>query len=158
MPRFALLFLKGARFVLVPFLETAFLPWPALVFAIALLAVLPLEEAELVFFPARAGLPTFRTALADFEERLFEPLPFFTAFFTAAFTALFAGFTTRALALREPAARPAIAPITPPITAPTGPATLPITAPVAAPAVCFDIGGISIFSEEDEPSDLPFDC
>ncbi|HWM25937.1 MAG TPA: hypothetical protein VNP98_14040 [Chthoniobacterales bacterium] len=48
-----------------------------------------------------------------------------------------------------PAARPASAPITPPTTAPTGPATLPRTAPVAAPAVCFEIGGISIFSEDE---------
>jgi len=47
------------------------------------------------------------------------------------------------------AARPANAPITPPTTAPTGPATLPRTAPAAKPAVCFEIGGISILSDDD---------
>jgi len=47
-----------------------------------------------------------------------------------------------------PAARlPRTAPITPPTTVPTGPATLPSTAPVAAPAACFEIGGISMFSD-----------
>jgi len=49
------------------------------------------------------------------------------------------------------AARPANAPITPPTTAPTGPATLPRTAPAAIPAVCFEIGGISMLSD-DEPA------
>jgi hypothetical protein len=42
---------------------------------------------------------------------------------------------------------PRTAPITPPTTVPTGPATLPSTAPVAAPAACFEIGGISMFSD-----------
>ncbi len=63
-------------------------------------------------------------------------------------TALTAFLTFGAADLLE-AARPANAPITPPTTAPTGPATLPRTAPVAAPAVCFEIGGISIFSEDE---------
>ncbi|MDP9004922.1 MAG: hypothetical protein M3N12_09060 [Verrucomicrobiota bacterium] len=67
-------------------------------------------------------------------------------FFATAFTAFFAVFPEE----REPAARPANAPITPPTTAPTGPAMLPSTAPVAAPAVCFEIGGMSMFSD-DEP-------
>jgi hypothetical protein len=54
------------------------------------------------------------------------------------------------------AARPAIAPITPPTTAPTGPAMLPITAPVAAPAVCFEMGGIEMFSDDEAESLVGF--
>jgi hypothetical protein len=63
--------------------------------------------------------------------------------------------------LFAPAARPTIPPITPPTTAPTGPATLPITAPVATPAVCFEIGGIWMLSEPEDPEledELSFDC
>jgi hypothetical protein len=93
---------------------------------------------------------------------------FFAGRFAAGFARFFEGFLALlfdgALALAAtaltaflaagaaellPAARPASAPITPPTTAPTGPATLPRTAPVAAPAVCFEIGGISIFSEDE---------
>jgi hypothetical protein len=58
--------------------------------------------------------------------------------------------------LFAPAARPTAAPITPPTTAPTGPATLPRTAPAAAPAVCLEIGGISMFS--DDELELSLDC
>jgi hypothetical protein len=43
---------------------------------------------------------------------------------------------------------PAKAPTTPPTTAPIGPATLPIAAPATAPAVCFGIGGMSIFLDK----------
>ena len=43
---------------------------------------------------------------------------------------------------------PAIAPTTPPTTAPKGPATLPIAAPVTAPAVCFEIGGTWMSSDD----------
>jgi hypothetical protein len=44
------------------------------------------------------------------------------------------------------AALPAMAPTIPPMTAPAGPATLPSAPPARAPAVCFGIGGISMFS------------
>ena len=54
------------------------------------------------------------------------------------------------LPLERPTAFAAIAPKTPPTTAPTGPATLPMIAPVAAPAVCLEMGGMVIFSEEEE--------
>jgi len=99
----------------------------------------------LLFFAAgldlAADLPLFFAAF-------FVPPVFVAAFafFATALTAFFAFFPDE----REPAARPAKAPITPPTTAPTGPAMLPSTAPVAAPAVCFEIGGMSMFSD-DEP-------
>jgi hypothetical protein len=96
------------------------------------------------FFAGRLAPPAaFPLFFEDFELAPFDVALTFAA---TAFTAFFAA---GAVADR-PAARPANAPITPPTTAPTGPATLPRTAPVAAPAVCFDMGGISMFSD-DEP-------
>ncbi len=105
----------------------------------------------LLFFAAgldlAADLPLFFAAF-------FVPPVFVTAFALAAtaLTAFFAFFPEE----REPAARPAKAPITPPTTAPIGPATLPSTAPVAAPAVCFEIGGMSMFSEDDPEVSFDF--
>jgi hypothetical protein len=60
-----------------------------------------------------------------------------------------------ALRRRFSAAFPATAPTTPPTTAPIGPARLPTAAPATAPAVCFGIGGISMFSDDCE---LSFFC
>jgi len=100
-------------------------------FAVVLLLLLLLLDGE-GFALRRFAPPLFATALA------------LTATFLTAFLA--AG----AAELEEAAARPAIAPSRPPTTAPTGPATLPRTAPAAAPTVCFEIGGISMFSD-DEP-------
>jgi len=135
-----------------------------------------------LFLPPRAALPfafAFDFAfgrLVDLALELFAPLlaarltppPDFRLFcagalLTGLFDTCFAFAATFFTAFRtfgaaelfELAARPASAPSTPPTTAPTGPATLPMTAPVAAPAVCFEIGGISIFSEA-EP-DVPVD-
>jgi hypothetical protein len=108
-------------------------------------AVLPL------FFAVRLPLfPRFFDTAEGFLLRRFALPLFDTAF---ALTAFLADGTAE---LAEAAARPASAPITPPTTAPTGPATLPRTAPVAAPTVCFEIGGISMFSD-DEP-DVSVDC
>jgi len=91
----------------------------------------------------------------DFEDRVFLELrladgcatdfTFLLAFLTVFLAAGSKGFPLAA-------ARPARAPRTPPTTAPIGPATLPITAPAAAPAVCFEIGGISMFSDPPESS------
>jgi hypothetical protein len=128
-------------------------------------------------FAALFGLAP-RAALFDFElfddllfwdeARALEALPLFFAFpfalppdfpvfFVDFFPLLDWAFAATALIAffafapeeREAAARPANAPMTPPTTVPTGPATLPITAPVAAPAVCLEIGGISMFSEDE---------
>ena len=99
--------------------------------------------------------PRFFGAAEGFLLRLFA-VPLFDGAFALAATALTAFFAGGGAELAEAAARPAIAPITPPTTAPTGPATLPRTAPVAIPAVCFEIGGISMFSD-DEP-DVSVDC
>jgi len=122
----------------------------------------------------------FDARLRDFEELFlraadFRDLPRFDFFLPADFREGCATAFTRRVALRAvfsavaatprplAAALPASAPMTPPTTAPTGPATLPITAPVAAPAVCFGIGGISMFSEPEdwplcEPADSPLCC
>jgi hypothetical protein len=109
-------------------------------------AVLPLFFA--VRFPPFPRF--FDAAEGFFLLRRFAAPPFDTAFALAA-TGLAFRSTGRAAELAEVAARrPAMAPITPPTTAPTGPATLPRTAPAAAPAVCLEIGGISMFSD-DEP-------
>jgi hypothetical protein len=103
-----------------------------------------------LFFAVRLAPPAdFPLFFEDFLLRLFEPPVFDTALAFAA-TVLTAFLAFGATEEREAATRPASAPITPPTTAPTGPATLPSTAPVAAPAVCFEIGGISMFSD-DEP-------
>jgi hypothetical protein len=58
------------------------------------------------------------------------------------------GFALGKIVWPRAAALPAKAPTTPPTTAPTGPATLPIAAPVTAPAVCFEISGSWMFSED----------
>jgi len=109
----------------------AFAALPPLFFA----GRLPLVRA---FFEAAEGLLAAGFAVAFFAAAF--------ALVATAFTTFLAGAAVDLLA----AARPASAPITPPTTAPTGPATLPKTAPVAAPAVCFEMGGISMFSD-DEP-------
>jgi hypothetical protein len=117
-------------------------------------AVLPLFFA--VFFAVRLPLfPRFFDATEGFLLRRFA-LPLFDTAFALAATPLTAFLAGGAVELAEAAARPASAPITPPTTAPIGPATLPRTAPVAAPTVCFEIGGISMFSD-DEP-DVSVDC
>jgi len=59
------------------------------------------------------------------------------------------------LTSRPLAAFPASAPATPPTIAPIGPAILPTAAPATAPAVCFGIGGMSMFSEDCE---VPSSC
>jgi hypothetical protein len=132
----------------------------------------PREAVPFAFLPfdfARAG--AFFELLALFLAARFAPPRFFEAddaFLVRAFDALLAGrlalaatartafLTFGAAALLELAARPASAPSTPPTTAPTGPATLPSTAPVAAPAVCFEIGGISMFSEVEPALSVDF--
>jgi len=106
-------------------------------------AVLPLFFAALL-----ALFPRFFDAVEDFLPRGFAAALFATAFAFAA--AFLTAFLAAGAAEREAAARPAIAPSTPPTTAPTGPAMLPRTAPAAAPAVCLEMGGISMFSD-DEP-------
>jgi hypothetical protein len=109
-----------------------------------------------LFFDPRLAPPEDWAALfEDFLPPLFKPPAFVTALAFAE-TFLIAFLTFGAVEEREAAARPANAPITPPTTAPTGPATLPSTAPVAAPAVCFEMGGISMFSD-DAPA-LFVDC
>jgi hypothetical protein len=121
-------------------------------------------------FDPRAGRDFFLAAPRDFAlERVvfvldfdFEELAFREPLRVAALATDFASllaFLTVFLARGSmgfplAAARPARPPRTPPTTAPTGPATLPITAPVTAPAVCFEIGGISMFSE---PPESPLD-
>jgi hypothetical protein len=109
--------------------------------------------ADLLFLPeARAFevlalffvVPLF---FEDFFPRLFEPAAVVTALALAA--TFLTAFFTGAADERELATRPANAPSTPPTTAPTGPATLPSTAPVAIPAVCFEIGGISMLSDDE---------
>jgi hypothetical protein len=113
---------------------------PLLLFAAPFLAP-PLEL--LLFFEAEVvDLPELFGVLLD-------------AAFTFAETFLTA-FRTLGADVFAPAALPANAPSTPPTTAPTGPATLPKTAPVAAPAACLEIGGISMFSD-DEP-EVRVDC
>jgi hypothetical protein len=122
----------------------------ALAFALALLAGLLFFAALAceLFFAGRLPLPeAFPLFFEDFFTPPFDPEDFATALALAAtfLTAFFTG-----AAEERPAARPASAPITPPTTAPIGPAMLPSTAPVAAPAVCLEIGGISMFSEDEE--------
>jgi len=104
-------------------------------------AVFPLFLAVLLLL-----FPLFFDAAEDFFGRAFATALAFTATFLTTFlTAFFAA----GAAEREAAARPAIAPSTPPTTAPTGPAMLPTTAPAAAPAVCLEMGGISMFSDDE---------
>jgi hypothetical protein len=99
---------------------------------------------ELFFTGRRASPEDFAFFFVDALPALFEREGLATAFAVAAtfLTAFFTG-----AAEDRAAARPASAPITPPTTAPTGPAMLPSTAPVAAPAVCFEMGGILMFSD-----------
>jgi hypothetical protein len=78
-----------------------------------------------------------------FGRNLFAGLAAAFAWRTAFRTVFCLGSIDLPLAARLPRT----APITPPTTVPTGPATLPSTAPVAAPAACFEIGGISMFSD-----------
>jgi len=146
-------------------------------FARLLLETFLVFPFDLVDFARRAA-PFFDfELLADFvfRDEAFALEFFFAGFFALPlffedFLLLLAGFTlatafaatfltaflTFGAAEREAAARPANAPSTPPTTAPTGPATLPSTAPVAAPAVCFEIGGISMFSEDDAGVSVEF--
>lgn len=125
------------------------------------LAFFALERLPPDFFPD--FLPPLFAFPADFD---FADLDFFELFAAAFFAPppdfFAAGFFEPLLfglgadVLGAEAARPAIAPITPPTTAPTGPATLPITAPVAAPAVCLEIGGIEMFSDDEAESSVGF--
>jgi hypothetical protein len=131
------------------------------------------RERDLVDPERRA----FADVLRDLDEDLFladevfvflrgRDFAFFTLAFFAGFAAaltfraaLFTVFLAADVALLScEAARPARAPRTPPTTAPTGPAILPMTAPVAAPAVCLEMGGISMFSEEPGEGSPPFCC
>jgi hypothetical protein len=129
----------------------------ALPFAFELLVGLLFFDAALafeLFFAGRLAAPdVFPLFFDDFFAPPFEPDDLATALALAAtfLTAFFTG-----AAEERPAARPASAPITPPTTAPTGPAMLPKTAPVAAPAVCLEIGGISMFSEDE--AGVSVDC
>jgi hypothetical protein len=128
--------------------------------------------ARAVFDPDRRA---FEVVFRDFAEDFFfaeEAFVFFRGrdFFNRAFFAGFAAalifrdalltvfFAVVATSWSFEAARPASAPRTPPTTAPTGPATLPMTAPVAIPAVCLEIGGISMFSEEPGEGSPPLCC
>jgi hypothetical protein len=136
------------------------------------LELLPADFLPPDFLPRAALLLDFaRLELFDFpppdldlaELDFFEPPGFFAAdFFDPPAGFLAAAFFEPPLLDFDPellgadAARPAIAPITPPTTAPTGPATLPMTAPVAAPAVCFEIGGIEMFSDDEAESSVDF--
>ena len=113
------------------------------------------RDAPAFDFPRFADLPFVEPRRDDLAFELLPP--FFVArlaplFFGAAFAPAFlTAFRTLGVTeLLAPAARPAIAPMAPPTTAPTGPATLPRTAPAAMPAVCFEMGGIWMFSD-DEP-------
>jgi hypothetical protein len=128
-------------------LELEGLAFRAVVFfvedAFAFAALLPL------FFAGRLALFGVFLDDAGFLEDFFTPA-FFAVAFALAATALTAFFTGAGADLGEAAARPAIAPRTPPTTVPTGPATLPRTAPAAAPAACLEMGGISMFAD-DEP-------
>jgi hypothetical protein len=121
-------------------------------FAFALRAGLRLVDAAFAVFPLFFAallllFPRVFDAAADFLLRGFATALAFTATFLTAFLT---AFLAAGAAERDAAARPAMAPSTPPTTAPTGPATLPRTSPAAAPAVCFEMGGISMFSD-DEP-------
>lgn len=101
-----------------------------------------------LFLAGRLATPADLAAFfADFLPLLFEP-PVFAAALAFAATFLTA-FLTFGVADGREAAHPASAPITPPTTAPNGPATLPSMAPVAAPAVCFEMGGIWMFSDDE---------
>jgi len=150
------------RRFLPPALRLGFLP---LAFDFVLLFGLAFVFGDFFAFAPRAGLRLVDEAFAFVVFPLFfaERLVLFPRFFDAAEDFLLRGFAT-ALAFaatfltaflaagaaeREAAARPAIAPSTPPTTAPTGPAMLPRTAPAAAPAVCLEMGGISMFSDDD---------
>jgi hypothetical protein len=145
-------------------------------------ALVGLRAADLDFFALERLPPDFfpadflpRAALRDLPRLFAFPpdldfdfaAPDFFELFTAAFFVppedfLAAGFFEPPLfglgaeLLGADAARPAIAPITPPTTAPTGPAMLPSTAPVAAPAVCFEMGGIEMFSDDEAESLVGF--
>jgi hypothetical protein len=120
------------------------------------------EIADFFAAPRGRDLDELRRELLpfDFEEAPFRERPFRDGFAAdlVCRTACPTAFLAVGNEVWPPAtARPARAPSTPPTTVPTGPATLPSTAPVAAPAVCFEIGGISMFSDPRElPSDLLF--
>jgi len=86
----------------------------------------------------RRCLVDFFPAFRDLEDFFPEPL----------FGLDLRGFAVGTIVWPRAAALPAKAPTTPPTTAPTGPATLPIAAPVTAPAVCFEIPGIWMFSDD----------
>jgi hypothetical protein len=90
----------------------------------------------------------FRALARTFLTGRDFPTVFLTVFWTVFFIS---GRIGRPVA----AARPANAPIAPPTTAPTGPATLPTSAPAASPAVCFEMGGISMFLDD---CDVSFFC
>jgi hypothetical protein len=104
-------------------------------------------------FLAARFVPPDLPRVFELEAAFFRP---FDAAFAAVLADLLAlvatrltAFFTLAAPAGEAALLPTAAPMTPPTTAPTGPMTLPITAPVAAPAASFEIGGISMFSEDE---------
>ena len=101
------------------------------------------------FFEPRERLAFFRGPLAGAVLNCRFAVPF--ALF-ALLTIFLTVLAPACLTPRPLAAFPAMAPATPPTIAPIGPAILPTAAPATAPAVCFGIGGISMFSEDCEVS------
>lgn len=123
------------------------------------LAGLRLDFAERALrreaFAREAGLRFLLRAIVRFFERagFFRALARtflvsrdFPTVFRAVFWTVF--FISGRIGRPVAAARPTKAPIAPPTTAPIGPATLPTSAPAAKPAVCFEMGGISMFSDD----------
>jgi len=111
------------------------------------------DSAEADRFEGRRFIE-LRERLALLRERLPDALlncrlavPFALFAFVTIFLRVLA---PACLTSRPLAAFPARAPATPPTIAPIGPAILPTAAPATAPAVCFGIGGISMFSEDCE--------
>jgi hypothetical protein len=103
----------------------------------------------LVFTLPRERVAVLRDVLADFlpGRRLAVCFTLALELLTTFWTVFLAA---NLIPRRFSAAFAARAPATPPTTAPMGPATLPTAAPARAPAVCFGIGGISMFSDESE--------
>jgi hypothetical protein len=104
------------------------------------------------FIELRERLALLREPLPDALRNCRFAVPF--ALF-ALLTIFLRVLVPACLTSRPLAAFPAIAPATPPTIAPIGPAILPTAAPATAPAVCFGIGGMSMFSEDCE---VPSSC
>ena len=99
------------------------------------------------FIELRERLVLLRELLPDALLNCRLAVPFALFAFVTIFLRVLA---PACLTSRPLAAFPARAPATPPTIAPIGPAILPTAAPATAPAVCFGIGGISMFSEDCE--------